>query len=113
MPHCIVEHSAGIDGERLVARVFSSALQSGLFASDGSDIKTRAIAYPHYQTGPHKSGFVHVVLKILAGRTAAQKQALSACVMAQLDTLALPDASLTVEVVDMDRASYAKRVGGA
>lgn len=113
MPHCIVEHSAGIDGMRIVPLVFSGALASGLFAVDGGDIKVRAIAFDHCLTGPRQADFVHVTLRILSGRAAEQKQALAHSVLARLDALELRDASLTVEVVDIDRASYAKRVLGA
>lgn len=110
MPHCIVEHSASLAAENLISQVFAGAFDSGLFESDGADIKVRTIAFEHYCTGPRKSDFVHVVLKILSGRTLEQKQHLSAKVLAQLRQLALVDCSLTVEVVDIDRASYAKWV---
>jgi len=110
MPHCIVEHSAELAAETLIAQVFSGAFGSGLFEADGADIKVRTVAYSHYCTGPRKSAFVHVALKILSGRTLAQKQHLSAIVLAHLRQLDIADCSLTVEVVDIDRASYAKWV---
>jgi len=110
MPHCIVEHSASLDSELLVPLVFAGALKSELFETDGRDIKVRAIPYCSYLTGPEKSDFVHVVLKILSGRTVEQKQMLSRLVLAQLQTLELQPCSFTVEVMDIDRASYAKFV---
>ena len=45
MPHCVVEHSASIDGELILPLVFSGALKSALFEVDGSDIKVRARSY--------------------------------------------------------------------
>ncbi|MGP5191624.1 5-carboxymethyl-2-hydroxymuconate Delta-isomerase [Vreelandella alkaliphila] len=110
MPHSIVEHSASLDGELILPLVFSGAMTSALFEADGSDIKVRSIAYQSYLTGQATSEFVHVVLKILSGRTPAQKQMLSRSVLAQLQTLELPRCSLTVEVVDIERASYSKWV---
>ncbi|NDL72023.1 5-carboxymethyl-2-hydroxymuconate Delta-isomerase [Vreelandella alkaliphila] len=110
MPHCIVEHSASLDGELILPLVFSGAMKSALFEADGSDIKVRSIAYQRYLTGQAASDFVHVVLKILAGRTLEQKKMLSTSVLAQLKKLELPRGSLTVEVVDIERASYSKWV---
>ncbi|MEN3159738.1 5-carboxymethyl-2-hydroxymuconate Delta-isomerase [Alkalimonas sp. NCh-2] len=110
MPHCIVEHSASLDSELILPLVFSGALKSELFETDGSDIKVRAITYYSYVTGPEKADFVHVVVKILSGRTLEQKQLLSKSVLAQLQKLELQTCSLTVEVVDIERASYAKLV---
>lgn len=110
MPHCVVEHSANFNSDLLVQRVFSGALNSGLFESDGSDIKVRALGYSSYMTGPKKSDFIHVVLKILSGRTPQQKSNLSTAVINELITLNCSDVSLTVEVVDMDRGSYCKVV---
>lgn len=110
MPHCIVEHSASLDGETILPLVFSGALESGLFEADGSDIKTRAVSYHSHTTGRSRSDFVHVALKILSGRTPEQKQMLSRSVLAQLQTLKLINCSLTIEVVDIDRASYSKHI---
>ncbi|KKO46644.1 5-carboxymethyl-2-hydroxymuconate isomerase [Arsukibacterium ikkense] len=111
MPHCIVEHSASLDAEPLLKVVFSGALNSALFAKDGADIKVRAITYQHYLSEASTSNFVHVVLKILSGRTLEQKQLLSKAVLDQLLTLDFKKCSMTVEIVDIDRASYAKFVG--
>ena len=110
MPHCIVEHSASLDSELILPLVFSGAMKSELFEIDGSDIKVRAITYHSYLTGPEKADFIHVVLKILSGRTAEQKKMLSTLVLAQLQTLKLHTCSLTVEVMDIERASYSKLV---
>ena len=110
MPHCIVEHSSSLDGEILVPLVFSGALKSELFEADGMDIKVRAIAYQSYLTGLRKSDFVHVVLKILSGRTPEQKKMLSESVLSALQKLELQNCSLTVEVMDIDRSSYSKSV---
>lgn len=110
MPHCIVEHSVTLDGDRILPLVFTGALQSGLFEVDGSDIKVRSIAYQNYLTGGLKSDFVHVVLKILSGRASEQKRMLSALVLEKLQSLEMQNCSITIEVVDMDRDSYTRFV---
>lgn len=108
MPHCIIEHSSTINSDQLNNKVFLGALNSGLFEADGRDIKVRSVAYEHYQTGTTKEDFIHVTLRILSGRSDAHKATLSNTVMTQLESLSLVDASITIEVVDMDRSSYSK-----
>lgn len=110
MPHCIIEHSASLDAKLLLPLVFSSVKNSQLFEPDGSDIKVRAMAYQHYLVGQSQADFIHVVLRILSGRTTEQKQHLSALVQEALAELKLAPCSITVEVVDIDRDSYAKVV---
>lgn len=110
MPHCIIEHSPNFYGESLNQGVYLGAVQTGLFAEDGSDIKVRSMAYDHYQTGENAQDFVHVTVKILSGRSEQDKTRLSESVMAQLKRLSITNASLTVEIVDMDRNSYAKYI---
>ena len=108
MPHCIIEHSINFDSDLLVKKVFQGALSTGLFEPDGGDIKVRALGYSSYMTGPKKSDFIHVALKILSGRTPEQKLSLSSSVIEGLAALAYNDVSITVEVVDVDRDSYRK-----
>ena len=110
MPHCIVEYSEGLEKNvapaRLLDAVFQGALSSGLF--EEQDIKTRAVAYKNYQTGSAKKEFVHVEVKILTGRIAEQRKMLSGFVLAELGSLGLTSVSLTVEVSELEKASYAK-----
>lgn len=108
MPHCIIEHSVEIDGETLISLVHRGALSSGLFQPEGSDIKVRSMPYLHYKTGSVDIQFVHVMLRILPGRTAEQKNTLSHLVLKQLETFLKTNCSVSVEVIDIDVESYAK-----
>ena len=113
MPHCIIEHSAKIDSNALIPLVFNASLESSLFEQDGSDIKVRVLPFTHYQTGSLQSAssqadFIHVSLRILSGRNTEQKLMLSRLVLESLATLNLKGCSTSVEVVDIDRASYSK-----
>ncbi|KKO70527.1 5-carboxymethyl-2-hydroxymuconate Delta-isomerase [Kerstersia gyiorum] len=117
MPHCIIEHAPALDGHRLVRQVFAGALDSALFEPDGSDIKVRAYACEAYCVGADIVGsanttdathFIHVTLRLLAGRTAVQKQELAQAVLARLQALPLQNCSVTIEVQDMERGSYLK-----
>jgi 5-carboxymethyl-2-hydroxymuconate isomerase len=110
MPHCVVEYSDQLDAKAILAAVFEGALQSELFESGGTDIKVRAQAYQQHISGAEHRDFIHVQLRILSGRNLAQKQYLSQCVLQQLLQLDLISCSHTVEVIDIDRASYAKKV---
>ncbi len=110
MPHCIIEHSSSIEVEDLNQKVFLGALESRLFETDGRDIKVRSIAYEHYQTGTAKDAFIHVTLRILCGRSDSDKELLSSSVMSKLESIPLVNASITIEVVDIDRNSYRKKV---
>lgn len=106
MPHCIIEHSVNLAPKPLLDAVLQGALDSQLF--DKNDIKIRAQAFEHYQTNASQTEFVHVVVKILSGRSEQQQSALSGQVLERLKTLKLAATSLTVEIVEMPRVSYAK-----
>ena len=54
--------------------------------------------------------FIHVTLKILSGRSIEQKTMLSRSVLGMLEMFVLEKASISVEVVDIERESYAKVV---
>lgn len=108
MPHCIVEHSPNLDSSLLLTAVCQGAVDSALF--EVTDIKTRASAFEHYQTNAPQKDFVHVVVKILSGRSLDQQIELSQSVLSQLKALNLIATSLTVEIVEMQRESYAKYI---
>lgn len=112
MPHCLVEYAKELEDQvaisALVQAVFQGALSSGLF--EASQIKTRAQAFEHYLVADKKAAFVHVTLSILSGRTGEQKAQLSMQVLNQLKSLSLHQASLTVEVRDLDKTCYAKAI---
>lgn len=110
MPHCIVEYSKEIEAfvapEKLVDAVFNGVINSG-FVEAGL-IKSRAIGYEYYRVGAEQNFFVHVSIRLLSGRPAEQRKAISEAVLAELQTLAMQDVSITVEILDMERASFAK-----
>ncbi len=112
MPHLIIEHAAEVAEQiaidELVTAAHEAAFASGLFPE--YDIKTRAIAYQHHQTGQTRDSFVHVAVHLLDGRSDEQKSDLSERILARIEPM-LPDvASVGVEIIDMHRASYRKRV---
>lgn len=110
MPHLILEYAQDLASteeiSRLVVAVHEAAVTSGLF--EKSHIKTRAIPVSIYRTGEGRSTFIHVQVRLHSGRTQAQKQALSTAVLDAIRHQGLPVGECTVEIVDMDRATYSK-----
>lgn len=112
MPHCIIEYSQGLQNtlkpSQLISAVYNGTFTSGLF--EGDDIKTRVMCFDDYQSGSVKANFVHVVAKILSGRSLVQRNNLSHSILAELKMLNCCATSLTVEVIEIERESYAKVV---
>ena len=112
MPHVIIEHSEDVAGQiaigDLVDAVHDATLGSGLFPE--YDIKTRAVAYQHHRTGQTRDSFVHVALHLLDGRSEEQKSDLSEAILARIEPMLPTVASVGVEIIDIHRASYRKRV---
>ena len=110
MPHFIIEYSAQQvepeQVEQMLDAVERAAIDSGLF--EPGHIRIRALPYTHYRNGGGYGHFIHAQLRIHAGRDEAQKHRLSGAVLHALKEQAWPAHTITVEVIDMDRNSYAK-----
>ena len=112
MPHIIVEYAGHLDETHcmtgMCATLFDAAAASGVFP-DISAIKVRAIPCPFSRIGTEPQSFAHATIRLLAGRTDAAKAKLTQTMLAALDQ-ALPDVgSLSVDIKDIDTATYAKR----
>jgi len=108
VPHCIIEYSSDLEDSKLIDSVHIGALNSSLF--NERDIKTRSISFANHKTGTTSHSFMHVTARILSGRTLEQRSTLSHCILVELKSLNYSSASLTVEVIEMERDSYAKMV---
>ena len=111
MPHLIVDYARTIedtvDPERLLSACLEGAEASGLFGP--TDIKVRLVPFEHFVQNGGTLPFIHVMARILSGRSDDQKRLLSSSVLERLAQLGLPQACLTVEVVDIHREVYAKQ----
>lgn len=111
MPHLIIEYAAALeqdtDIKTLVDAAFTAADQSGLFTP--ADIKVRALPFHAYTTGGTDQPFVHVEVKLLSGRSEAQKKALASSVLEHLKATLPASVAISVETNDLDRGSYSKR----
>ena len=110
MPHFIIEFSQGqaedAQVEAMLDAVHLSAVNTDLF--DDSHIRVRAIPVSFYRTGGKCEHFIHVQCRIHTGRDEAKKCRLSEAVLGALTAQGWLASSITVEVVEMDRATYAK-----
>ena len=113
MPHCIIEYTPNLpmDTAELLQTAHQVMIDSGLFGV--ADIKTRAFVVNDYVLGASSVGegnFIHIIIRLLDGRTIAQKQALTSN-MAKTLRARLPNVpSITVDIIDMVRECYAKDV---
>lgn len=112
MPHFIIEYAKGlektVDPDRLIDAVNNGAINSDLF--EASHIRVRSTFYEDYISGYGRHDFIHVTLKILSGRTIKEKKYLSELVLKELEALGLSSISMTVEVIDIDKDTYSKKV---
>ena len=112
MPHIIIEYSEGVADSVSIADIVDAAhhgaMSSELFPE--YDIKTRATGYHDHRTGTTRDSFVHVTVRLLDGRSDEQKAMLSEAVLGRIEPLLPTVTSVGVEIVDMHRASYRKRV---
>lgn len=121
MPHLTVEYSNNIRGFDPAAAL--AALNNTLVASaqfDEADVKSRILRRDHFQIGAATGarGFVHAELALLEGRSADIKQALSSALARSLEALSgqwdhALQIQISVEIRDMDRASYSKALVSA
>ena len=112
MPHCVIEYSKTLNSKvkpgELVEVVHSCVVSSGLF--EASHIRTRAIVYEDYIIGYPVKDFIHVTLKILSGRNQQQKKGLTDLVLGELEKIVSTSVSLTVEVIDIERETYSRKI---
>lgn len=110
MPHCIIEYAKPIEQQvyinDLVALLHEGMLASELFNAPA--VKTRAIAFDHYKVGEGENLFVHVTVKMLDGRTPAQKITLSTALHTILSSMVGADVIRTVDIRDLDSDAYSK-----
>ncbi len=112
MPHCIVEYSAElsrqIDITQVLHQLFDVLEQSAEFDSEA--IKLRAQPFTDVFSGLADHSFMHIRLHILSGRSPQQKLALTSAMVEGLSAQLPMVKSLSAEVVDIQRESYAKRL---
>lgn len=117
MPHIIIEYTPNLTDlpfDAMLAEV-TRRLADSPEVEDEADLKARVVRADAFRVGLADSqrGFIHVTLRILEGRTDQAKQDFSQRVAdgmrAHMPVFAAGlTVHLSVEVVDMHRASYRK-----
>ena len=116
MPHMTVEYTSNLQGinETALMLALTQTVCDHPSVADEADVKTRIAALSNYQIGRNNTGraFVHVELRLMAGRSAEAKKEISDRLAAVLKT-EIPAQNglvvqLSVDIVDMDKPSYFK-----
>ena len=113
MPHLTIEYSANLESRGdllgLCLALRAALLATGLF-EEGA-VRVRAIPGPHYAVADllPENAFAALLLRIGAGRSAAEKTRLGAAVMAAAEAhfagpLARPHFALSLDLVENDPA---------
>ena len=116
MPHVHMEYTnnlPGLNADVALIRLNNTLVASGQFAAE-YDIKSRAVKVETFKVGTAlgERAFVHVKLALLSGRSAEIKKQLSESLLAVVQDLCEwptgVEVQLAVEILDIDRESYAK-----
>ncbi|BCN94455.1 hypothetical protein THMIRHAM_22400 [Thiomicrorhabdus immobilis] len=112
MPHIIIEYSiASLDAksqETLLHDLFNAVTNTRLF--EASNIKVRLHPINTFKLATNFNGFIHVQCRIHGGRSNQEQQILSESLLSVLKGYAAMKTVITVEVVEMNSASYAKGI---
>lgn len=116
MPHLTIDYSNNLDASitpALLRTANAALLATGQFQE--ADIKSRAQGFDCFAVGTQVAarGFVAARLAILSGRSSQIKREVADALLAALEAAITDDKlelQISVEVVDIDRDSYAKRL---
>ena len=113
MPHIIVEYQEGLatddEVDAILRTIHHSIADSELFKAN--QIKTRAYAFRQFTNGGvGQDPYIHIQARIKSGRDDDNKTRLGEVILSGLANLNIPASVITVEIIDMHRASYGKLV---
>lgn len=118
MPHLHIEYTDNLSGlnERELMQEINAVVCAHPTVPDEADVKARIACLDmnkvYIGTQPDNRGFVHVELKLMAGRSTEAKKQMSDGISEALRRLVPhPDGlmvQLSVDVADMDKATYFK-----
>ena len=118
MPHIIIEHSSKFDENKIltIGKNIQKIIADMPFANfDIDQCKIRGISFQNYQVGSSKiADFIHISIKILAGRSLEIRQDLSQQVFDWVlkyfqDNMDRGNRfDLSVDIIEMNREVYKK-----
>jgi len=113
MPHLILEYSANMAEAMEMAEVTALGhrvmKESGLFSPNAIKSRSHKAEQSLVGTEDEAGKFFHALVYLKEGRSLEQKQALAEALMDAFQEIVPPQASLTVDVRELEKAVYRKR----
>lgn len=112
MPHFVIEYSRGVEDRHDIKEMMQIAFDAGVATNEmtADALKVRTKAYDDFLMENDTHSFVHVTVFLLSGRTEEQKLHIGGMLHSRLDAFLTSVTSLTVDIRDMNRPVYQKRV---
>jgi 5-carboxymethyl-2-hydroxymuconate isomerase len=112
VPQFIIEHANALGNDADIRDALHLTLECGASMDfiNKADIKVRLLPYTHSLAGDGRTSFLHVTVYLLDGRTDALKETLSLALRDVLDQRFPTVQSISIDVRDMNRACYKKRL---
>lgn len=112
MPHFIIEHGNALRTSQDKTRALDLAIECG--ANSGvmqtEDIKARLLGYADFRAADGRTSFIHITVRLLAGRSAEQKVYLAELLRDAFDHEFPTVESISIDVSNMDPDAYKKRL---
>lgn len=112
MPHFVIDYSRDVEVRFDINKVMQIAHDSGVASGvmQADDIKVRARPYDFYRLMNEGDSFLHVTVFLLDGRTNEQKEHVALILRENLQSLLIDVTSISVDIRDMNRLAYKKRI---
>ncbi len=112
MPHFVIEQGNALLNDADINDVLQITLDCGgrMDFINKDDIKVRLLPYTHFVAGDGRTSFLHITVYLLDGRPDALKEVLSMALRDELDQRFSLVQSISIDVRDMNRACYKKRL---
>lgn len=113
MPHIIVEYAATLaekhDLDALCKELFEAAMSTSAFDT-AKDIKVRTLPATHWFQQVDNPSFAHITVRLLEGRTLAQKQEVTSTLLEAAASCLTDVGSISVDIKEIERATYERRM---
>ncbi|MDX2483177.1 MAG: hypothetical protein QNK42_05905 [Pseudodonghicola sp.] len=112
MPHFIIEAAGALDApdDRQAAMTIVANVGAAQTFINRDDIKVRLYPCADFLALDGRTSFLHITVRLLAGRTAEQKETLACALRDALGERFAKVQSISIEICDMDPVSYKKRL---
>jgi len=113
MPQVVIEFSKGLEESHDIQGLCESlfdALASEEEVADPSTVKVRARPVEYFRNGTEPPSFAHATFLLLDGWDEATRKHLNHRILGVMEAALSDVGSLSVQDVEMSRATYAKRV---